>query len=193
MNGAAERVLLLLADGECHVAGFYRAEPKTVPAQKRLDDLLEALEQLEARGLISGQSETGADRAEAFEAYRDWLPSNKDANLTEDPIGLWYDLTDAGRAFLQTQLTPRAREDQWVMLLHDRRFGYVRVVGADEAIATRALRAELDRRHIDASRHLKTDIRPVDRYVMRDGTTITNGVEIVYNYDPVDTPVPGSS
>jgi hypothetical protein len=189
METPQQRILLELGHGPSHVAGLYQLEPHDEAPLVGLNRLLNDLEQLEAGGLIraEGVFEPG-DRARLFDAYRTWLPQAADVDLSVDEVGLNYELTDAGRAAVQAQLGPRDREDQWIVVLHDFHYGLIRVIGADEEIVARALAKELKRRGVNERRHLKTESRTVDRYVLPDGFVIADGVEYTYHYLPGDSP-----
>ena len=119
-------LLDLLVDGASSFAALFtslrrrRAAAGVEPAR-----LLEVLWGLEARGLLrvrrrdvqGGVREAGPeDRARALEAYEAWLPRASAAEVGVDTVGLWFELTEEGRAawalWSGSELDPRER---WVL------------------------------------------------------------------------------
>jgi hypothetical protein len=111
-------LLDLLVDAPASVAGLYG---DLVYYHGHQADVIEplrvALEQLERREWVFASTESGRrldprfdERARLWERYAFWLPMAQREDLPIDGIGLWYELTDAGRRTWKAEVSEPVTE-----------------------------------------------------------------------------------
>ena len=101
-------LLDLLVDGASSFASLYfDVRRKREKGEVEAARLLEMLWRLEERGLLrirrktsqgNEHNPTPEERTHALEAYEAWLPWASASEVTKDEVGLWFELTEQGRA-----------------------------------------------------------------------------------------------
>jgi hypothetical protein len=156
-----------------------------------LNPLRHALDDLEKRGWViaklmthEGQFEQqGRDRREPlWVRYASWLPEARREDLAVDEIGLWYALTDAGRAAWNAWGGEPAAE-LW-QLDDDPGASSITVTAETSEKAERVLQHWLDTNHERVLCRRTVSVRDVQ---LRNGLLIADGVQIVCSYLPGKT------
>lgn len=122
------------------------------------------------------------ERERDLAAYEAWLPHAQFEELSVDEVGLWYEITTKGRAEWSRRALPDDEEPVRWMINDLKDVKSVSVHAESVDIAERALRWWLSRNPdfelVDNSG--RTDL-PTS-FTLRDGTVITNGVKLAYEY-----------
>jgi hypothetical protein len=185
------QVLDTLANAPSSVAGIY-ADLVYLMGYDRvrvLQCLRSTLDALEQRGSLlarvaspdAGGGLTPAlpsDKARCWDAYVAWLPTADRDDLAIDEIGLWYGLTDSGRAAWQASGTGKEAE-LWA-LDDDATTQTISIVAETQEAAERRL-AEWLVGHGDVA-IASTESRPVAHVKFRSGQTLVSGVRLTCEY-----------
>lgn len=187
-------LLDLLVDGPSSFAALYGGLVRHCgyPTTLELPRIINALLEMEQRGWVkaSQMAEDGSfheptedERRSDLLAYQAWLPDAAFEDLSLDEVGLWYEITTEGRAEWK-QWSPDAEgqsRPRWMLDdLSDTQT--IRVQAKTIEAAEEGLRWWLSHNQgIDLVSNGKT-VEPVSVFTLHDGTVITNGVELVYQY-----------
>jgi len=185
------QILDTLVNAPSSIAGIY-ADLVYLLGHDRagiLKPLRSTVDALEQRGLVLARvapSETGGglklasatDKERCWDSYVAWLPTARREDLAADEIGLWYGLTESGRAAWQSSNAERKAE-LWE-LDEDAAEQAISVVAGNQEAAERRLTEWLQqRRDIVVS---SKESRPVAGAKLRSGQTLLTGVCVTYTY-----------
>jgi hypothetical protein len=182
-------LLELLINAPCSVAGLYGDLVWLcgLSSDAALRELPRTLELLEQQGLVSIEHVTAegtvepasaAGRSAAWSRYRSWLPGASRDELAIDEVGLWYRLTDAGRAMWTA--SSRSRGHRKWQLVENPMDAQLVIDAESEPVAHAALLGWLSRNPgtvIETERRSKTSgVR------LRSGLVIDAGVRVECSY-----------
>lgn len=193
-------VLSLLVDAPSSFAALYGGLVRHYgyPRTMNLAALMATLHSLAQHGWITAwqMSADGhvhalhaADQERALLAYQRWLPTADLADLAVDEIGVWYEITTAGRTAWQRWDDAATPELQASWTLDQVTATQTLIIhAATEALAEAVLHWWLTTHPEIAVIRSSQRIEPVATASLRSGITIPNGVRLVVQYQPVLEP-----
>lgn len=187
-------LLDLLVDGSSSFAALYGGLMHNCgyPADMDVASVMNTLAEMEQRGWVNAtqMDENGSfhkptedERRSDLLAYQRWLPDATFEELSLDEVGLWYEVTNSGRAEWR-RWSPDEEESHCPRWMLDELSDTQTVMIQAETLeaAEEALRWWLSYKQgielVSSSRNIES----VPVFTLRDGTVITNGVKIVCQY-----------
>lgn len=205
-----EKVLLehqlldLVVDGPAPFAGLFRSLVLYCgyPREVEVSRIMDALIRTERNGWVRAWQLSGSgghhealedDVARGLVAYRAWIPTVADLDdLSVDEVGLWYELTDAGREeWTRYYRKELSRQDRAWMVddIHGEMLVIVHASStemAEEALGY-WLSVNPDIRLIESSRSAES----VSGFRLRSGLFVTGGTRVTCHYQRSDA-IPGA-
>lgn len=188
-----DRLLDLLIDGPSSFASIYGGlvQHYGYSNQSGIQPVMEALAALEQGGLVraSQMSDDGSfheptndDRSRSEAAYSLWLPRARFEELSVDEVGLWYELTAAGRDEWRRFADHEAEPSRQWMLDDDGDTQTITIQSDTQERAETALRLWLSynprMKVIPGSKV----VEPMSAFVLHNDTVIRDGVKLVCRY-----------
>lgn len=178
------QILDLIVDGDSSFAALYVALGRVSEHLVDVDMLLSTLKVLEARGFVrasqmeqdgSFRPADAADFERAAIDYTAWLSDVSARDAAIDEVGLWIQITDAGRHVWSSWSGGATEAVRW-MLDMDVKTQIVEVRAQSLSAAEAALVQWLDVHHELEEIHGTRRSSAIPEFVLRDGTTILGGV-----------------
>lgn len=183
------RVVDTLVNAPSSVAGIYAdlVYLLGMDAHQVLESLRRSLDALEQRGWVLArlQAEDGnlksaseEDKRRSWNQYVGWLPSAARDELAVDEVGLWYGITEAGRAAWNAW-AGESHEALW-QLDEDATKRLVSVVAENEEAAERRLAEWFSER--GGFMPCTKEVSPVADVQLRSGRVLARGVRLTCSY-----------
>jgi DNA-binding PadR family transcriptional regulator len=194
-NSLQHDLLDLLVDGPSSLAALFGSLVRNCgrPADLPISEVMDILFQMERDGWVRAsqmdpdgifhQPVTGPERLRDRVAYEKWLPNSRLHELSVDEVGLWYEITETGRAeWRRTSQGKQQTQSRW--MIDDLRESKKLVVYADKLeTAKKALDLWLlQHRGIELKDETEAVVSGIT-FSTRNGTRIEDGVRITYEYE----------
>jgi hypothetical protein len=126
---------------------------------------------------------TNEDRESDLAVYETWLPTAESGELSVDEIGLWHQITEAGREAWKTHFNSNEPNTTSDWMIDDLREANRLIIHAqDTRLADRRLEWWLkEHPEIELEKESRTT-EPINEFTPRNGTPVQNGVVITYRY-----------
>jgi hypothetical protein len=181
-----DAVLELLAHAPSSFAALYGFLVRNKLARADVEAVHDALKSMEQSGLLRAlrmqedgatEAPTAAWCAEALAEYRAWLSPMGSSVPVEavslDEVGLWYELTGAGRERIGA--SPGQGQSDWSLEVEA---DTITIYGKDEAVIDRCLKEWLERTP-DFETATRSEPEPVERFTLRSGVVVEPGFRVV--------------
>lgn len=189
------RLLDLLVDGPSSFAALFgslRDHYGYVATGATVEAVIDALCEMAKRSWVTPttMSPTGTFRRTTEEdictsrkRYREWLPNAARGELSVDEIGLWYEISDAGRSEWTRWSQEAGNKDEARWTLDDDSVSRIitirsaNISEAEDALSTWVAQSP----KIELMQETK-ETSPLSRFKLRDGTEVTDGVILTCAY-----------